>query len=694
MLEAVTRQTIQYETASQILDIVISEITLGRTSSNPFYWSDMLPASAVFTNTTYTVSYTTGQVFDTVQSYNYTSANYLGMNVYVNDRILTRGLEYTVATDGPRINILINLVVGDTIVIQEYSATYGTYVPNTPSKMGLYPAWRPAIIPVKTSAGEQLVILGHDGSQTPIFGDIRDEILLEFETRIYNNIKLDNNPVPLDIVDVLPGQFRDTGYSVSEINTILETSFLTYVGWNKLDYTLQNYSVNNPFTYNYSSATNKLNGDVLLGAWRGINRYFYDTQQPELTPWEMLGFSVIPDWWEITYGPAPYTSDNMNLWDDLELGLVRDPVGAYVLPAYARPDLTSVLPTDTAGALLPPLDSVVGGYNSQAFQKSWAPGDGGPVEASWWNSSDYPFAVMRLLALTRPAKFFALFADRDLYKYSTEFDQYLYNGRYRLDANGVQVYGDGTSKASYINWIVDYNRITGTNSTVALETDLQNLDVRLCYRMASFSDKQYLKIYTEKSSPNSTNASLQIPPESYQLLVYKNQPFDRLIYSSVVIQVVDGGWAVFGYSTARPYFNTFTSVPVGQFETYSVAGKTIQVPANYTTNITQIPYGFVFTTESAVANFLLSYGKLLESQGFEFNNQINGYLMTWSQMVYEFMYWSQQGWGNGSLINLNPLVFIVISNLELPISNGSNSLLVHWLKDELFNSNRNIILFI
>ena len=655
MLEAVTRQTIQYETTSQVLDKVIAEITLGRTASNPFYWSDMLPASAVFTTSTYTVSYITSQVFDTVQVYNYTSANYLGMNVYLNDRILTRDLEYTVATDGPRIEILVTLAIGDTITIQEYSATYGTYVPNTPSKMGLYPAYRPAIVPVKTSSGEQLVVLGHDGSQTPIFDDIRDEVLLEFETRIYNNIKLDGNPVPLDVVDVLPGQFRTTGYSSAEINTILETNFLSYVGWNKLDYTTQNYSASNPFTYNYSSSTNKLNNENLLGAWRGINRYFYDTQQPELTPWEMLGFSVQPDWWEITYGPAPYTADNMNLWDDLELGLVRDPVGAYTLLAYARPGLTSVLPTDSAGALLAPLESVVGRYNPQTFQKSWAPGDGGPVEASWWNSSDYPFAAMKLLALTRPAKFFALFADRDLYKYSTEFDQYLYNGRYRLDANGIQVYGDGTSKASYINWIVDYNRITGTNSTVALETDLQNLDVRLCYRMASFSDKQYLKIYTEKSSPKSTNTSLQIPPESYQLLVYKNQPFDRLIYSSVVIQVVEGGWAVFGYSTARPFFNTFTSIPVGQFATYSVAGKTIKVPANYTDTITQIPYGFVFTTESAVANFLLSYGKFLESQGLEFNNQINGYLMTWSQMVYEFIYWSQQGWGDGSLINLNPL---------------------------------------
>lgn len=655
MLEAVTRQTIQYETAAQVLDLVITEITLGKTESNPFYWSDMLPSSAVFISNSYTVSYTTSAVFDTVQVYNYTSANYKGMNVYLNDEILTRDLDYVVATDGPRIEITADLAIGDVVTIQEYTSTYGTYVPNTPSKMGLYPTWRPQIVQVKTTRGQQFVIIGHDGSQTPLFGDIRDQVLLEFETRIYNNIKLDGNPVPLTVTDVLPGQFRETGYSYNEISSIFESSFLTYVGWNKLNYTSQNYLAANEFSYNYSSSTNKLNNENLLGAWRGINRYFYDTQQPQLTPWEMLGFTVKPDWWEITYGPAPYSSDNLNLWDDLELGLVRDPLGDYILPAYARPRLLEVLPTDSTGSLVSPLNSVVGDYSYNTFQKSWVAGDGGPTEASWWNSSDYPFAVMRLLALTRPAKFFALFADRDLYRYSTEFDQYLYNNRYRLDANGVQVYGNGTSKASYVNWIVDYNRVTGINSTDALTDALQNLDVRLCYRMASFSDKQYLKIYTEKSSPNSTNSTLQIPPESFQLLIYKNQPFDRLIYSSVVIQVVENGWAVFGYSTTRPYFNILTSVPVGQFETYSVAGKTIQVPANYSQNVTQVPYGFVFTTESAVANFLLSYGKLLEQQGFVFDNQTNGYVMSWSQMVYEFLYWSQQGWGVSSLINLNPL---------------------------------------
>ncbi len=79
---------------------------------------------------------------------------------------------------------------------------------------------------------------------------------------------------------------------------------------------------------------------------------------------------------------------------------------------------------------------------------------------------------MRLYALTIPAKFYSLYADRDLYRYQDEFGQFLYNDRYRLDANGIQVYGNGTSKASFINWIVDYNRITGINSTTALEADL------------------------------------------------------------------------------------------------------------------------------------------------------------------------------------------------------------------------------
>ncbi len=666
MLDSVLTQNIGFETTAQVLDTAIQNVTLGKLDTQPFYWSDMIPAGITYASTSYTVSFITTNVFDTVQVYNFTSQNYLGLLVYLNGQQLIRDVDYTVATDGPRITILAPLVVGDVLLVNEYNATYGNFVPNTPTKLGLYPSWRPEIVTQVTSNGTAQFILGHDGSTTPVFGDIRDDVLLEFETRIYNNLKLDDNPVPLTIDDVLPGQFRDTGYTFEEINTIFSSDFLSYCGWNKLDYNQQNYLANNEFTYNYSSSNNRLDNQPLLGAWRGIYRYFYDTEQPSLTPWQMLGLTKEPDWWQDRYGPAPYTSDNLVLWDDLEAGLVADPVAPYTVPRFARPGLTSVIPTDSEGALLSPLDSVVGVTPLNAnltskFAKSWALGDGGPVEASWYNSSAYPFSVMHVLAVTRPAKFFALFADRDRYRYNLDYDQYLLDNRYRLDANGVEVYGNGVSKASYINWIVDYNRQTGIDSTDLLTADLQNLDVRLCYRMASFSDKQYIKLFTEKSSPNSTNTALMIPDQSYDILLYKNQPFDQVRYSSVAVQKVSNGYAVFGFGNQQPYFNILQSQAVGRLATYSSGGITVRIPTFYTNTVVQVPYGFVFNNETAVCDFLASYGELLSTQGLTFTNIANGYVLDWPRMINEFLYWSQQGWGTDAIINLNPLA----SRLEI-----------------------------
>jgi hypothetical protein len=642
-------------TVPEILTAVITDLIAGRTSSNPFYWSDMLPGSNVYTESITVISPISTQIFDTTQVYNYTSANYLGLLVYVNDRLLTRDIEYVVSTDASTLTIIIPLAVGDTVAIQEYSATYGTFIPNTPTKLGLYPAFVPEIYLDSTYVTPRRVIRGHDGSITVAFDDFRDQLLLEFETRIYSNLKLDGNPVPLVATEVIPGQFRTTDYTLQEITDIESQDFLTWVGWNKLDYKSQDYLPNNAFTWNYSTASNKLtdNQPLTVGAWRGIYNYFYDTTSPNTRPWEMLGFTVMPVWWETEYGPAPYTSGNLVLWDDLAAGLVRDPVAPYILPQYARPKLTEVIPSGSEGALLPPIDTVVGNFNSTNFKKSWTVGDDAPVENAWRTSSAYPFDIMRMLALTRPAEFFSLFADRDLYRYDTELGQYLYNSRYRLDANGLEIYGNGVSKASYIDWIVDYNRVSGINSTDALTADLKNLDVRLCYRMAAFTGKNLLEIYTEKSSPNSLNSSLLLPDESYNLLFYKNVPFDQLTYSSIIVQSTGSGWAVYGYSTTQPYFNILVSRVNGVLNTISAGGFEVRVPVTYSNQVVQVPYGYVFTNRTLVADFLLSYGALLQQQGVVFDQMENGYVIDWNQMVSEFLYWSGQGWAEGSIINLN-----------------------------------------
>ena len=641
-------------TIPEILDSAIAQITVGKTNLSPFYWSDMLPTGTTFISNSTTVTQITTSVFNTVQTYNFTESNYLGLLVYLNDVLLVRNYDYIVSVDSPVLTVTVPLNIGDVVTINEYSDTVGNFVPNTPTKLGLYPKFKPEIFYNPDYLNPVLVIQGHDGSITISFGDFRDEILLEFEKRIYDNLKNDGNPVPLVAEDVVPGFFRTTDYTQAQITQILSESFLTWVGQNKVDYKTQNYIATNPFTYNYSVSGNKLNEEPLLGAWRGIYRYFYDTTSPNLTPWEMLGFTEQPAWWTARYGPVPYTSDNLVLWGDLEAGYVADPVAPYINPLYVRPGLTTVIPVDSQGVLLSPLESVVGLYNPTAWRKSWVVGDGGPTEASWWSSSSYPFAVMRLLALTRPAEFFSLFVDRDLYRYNAEFEQYLYNDRYRINANEIQVYGNGVSKASYINWIIDYNQQLGINSSSALTNDLANLDVRLCYRMAAFTDKQYANIYLEKSSPDSQNSSLLLPPESWNLLLYANQPFGEIVYSSLIIQQLESGFTVYGYSNVQPYFPIVASATNGVTQTISAGGTDVIVPAQYTNNIVNIPYGYNFSNATIVVDFILSYGVFLTSQGLVFDGVQNGYTLNWAQMAQEFLYWSQQGWAPGTIINLNP----------------------------------------
>lgn len=692
--------------ASDIVDQAIAFNAVGKTQNDPFYWSDMIPWGNDYTVTDYLVTPITGKTFNTQQTYSFTTANYLGLLVYytttvgnqVETVLLEKNYEYTVSGDSPQITLIFTPEVGSTVSVHEYADTAGSFIPNTPSKMGLYPKYRPAIYLDTTYIQPRMVIRGHDGSITLAFNDIRDQVLLEFETRIYNNIKVDDNPIPLIADEVIPGFFRTTDYSRQEVLDILGVDFLSWVGWNKIPYNTQDYVVGNPFTYNYSSSGSKLTKQFVIsntyepllpGAWRGIYQYYYDTTDPNLHPWEMLGFSEEPSWWKNRYSAAPYTNGNFVLWDDLQSGFVADPSypnGGYYNPLYVRPNLAFIIPADAQGELLSPLDTVVGQSNPLTFQKSWTIGDGGPVEAGWWTSSAYPFAVMRLLALTRPAKFFSLFADRDLYRYETSVNQYLYNGRYRLDANGIQVYGNGVSKASYINWIVDFNRQLGIDSTKELDTALQNLDVRLCHRMAGYTDKTYTSIVIQSSSPNSNNVGLQLPPESYQLLMYKNEPFQQITYSAIVIEIApNGGYIVYGYNSYNPYFEIFASMNNGAVYTMSANNVSVQVPVQWTNKIVQIPYGYTFANATMTVDFILGYGKYMTSLGITFASIQNNTVMDWTQMANEFLYFAGQGWSVGTIMNLNPSALVFTASQPLSVIDTIDSVVPENL---VLNQNR------
>lgn len=692
-----------YQTPAAMLDDAMDQITSAKTDSNSFFWSDMLPSKAAYISNSYSFANSLDvSIYPLSKIYNFESANYNSVLVYLTRTTdgltqtiqLVRDVDYTVSTTSPSLSVSLDLLPNDVIQVKEYNQTYGSYVPNTPTKLGLYPSTIPAVVLDSNYVAPTYFIVGHDGSYNKLYGtyntlagklvDFRDQVLFEFEKRVYNNLKI-SSVVPIQAYEVLPGFFRETDYNFEEMLQIYSSGFLNWVGQNRIDFKTQIFNTNNQFSYNYDNSGTKIDRSAIQqGYWRGLYEYYYDTSTPDTSPWKMLGFTDQPTWWTSRYGAAPYTSDNLVLWNDLAQGINWNNGDPVVIPAAVRSGLLKVLPVDSAGNLVSPFVSIIGNYTNSTFNKDWQVGDGGPAEFSYRRSSTWPFDLMRILALTKPAAFFSLGVDLDNYKYNAEFDQYLVNDRSHLVINDVEIYGSGTAKTSYINWIVDYEKQIGVDATSNITTLLDNLDVRLVYRLAGFSDKDLLKFYVEKGTPNSTNNSLLIPDESYSILLYDNQPFTRIIYSGVVIQITSSGYKVYGNSQTNAYFTILKPLINGNYDTVKVEKASVQIANDYDTTETVIPYGTEFATLQQVGQFLASYGKYLEMQGMKFDQIISGIEITWKQMVAEFLYWSQTGWEVGSITNINPAATLI------SIDKDSNIVQPLTLRQQNFVLNQNL----
>jgi len=660
-----------------VLNTALDIITATKSNNQSFFWSDMLPAKSPYASNVYTFENNLQvTVYPLSQVYDFSQANYNGVLVYLARTVdnltttkqLVRGVDYIVSSTAPSLEIVIELMPGDVVTINEYNQTYGSFVPNTPTKLGLYPAFIPEVVLDSDYSQPTYFIKGHDGSYNKLYGDYivetdtlvdyRDQALLEFEKRIYNNLKL-SNTVPVQLYDILPGYFRNNQYSYQEFIEIYQQGFLNWVGQNRLTYQTQYYSSTDELSWNYRTTNNKLdNSQIGIGYWRGIYQYFYDTFTPNTTPWEMLGYSNEPTWWTSRYGSAPYTSNNLVLWGDLEIGFDYNNGDSRIIPEAVRPGLTTILPVDTQGNLVSPFVSVVGNYYSGSFENNWQVGDVGPVELSYRRSSTWPFDLMRIQALTKPAEFFNLGVWVDDYKYNSEFNQYLVNNRSHLIITDIPVYGNGTPVTSYINWIVDYQKQFGIDGTTTLTELLNNIDVRLVYRLAGYSDQNLLNFYVQSTNPNSNNSSLLIPDASYQVLLYSNPPYEKLIYSSVLVQLTPQYfYSVNGNSQTTAYFNVLKPKNDGQYNFITIDNVTVKVAKNYSDTVEVVPYGTTFINTNQVAQFLASYGAYLVSQGAAYQYQVDSVVVDWQQMIAEYLYWTQVGWSAGATIALNPAAY-------------------------------------
>jgi len=657
------------------VDLILANINALKNTTFPWYYSDMVPYGTQKTTLSYTVFDINQTDYEINAVFNSNQLSNRAVLVYVNGNQLVKDLNFTFLTDRPAVRFIDTLNLGDSISIVDYANTDGNYIPETPSKLGLWPKSIPELFYDNSYRTPITVVRGHDGSITPGFGDYRDSFLLELELRIYNNIKLPDTGTYGDILSVIPGAFRPTDYSLAEIDQLVAPSFLSWIGNNSLDFTINNtFDSNDPFTWNYSSFTDKITGNRLQGSWRACYQYFYDTFTPHLTPWEMLGFTTMPVWWQEEYGPGPYTSGNKLLWQDLEAGLIRNGTRAGIDPHYARPGLSQIIPADANGNLLSPAAVLTVVPNPYRAADAWAIGQYGPVEFAWRSSSEFPYAVQRAIALAKPARYFGQQIDtynytnlNALYDLAIDAGQYLIRGNNHhirqtdINYNGQTVDGMIYRGAGYLNYIADYLTSLGVNPSNKITTLLQNYQVNLAYKAAGFTDQNYLNVLAEQNSPSSTNDTIVIPNENYKVYLNKSTPTQTLNYSAVIVEKQANGYSVRGYDINNPYFTIIPSIVDGNATQLSVLNSTATVFNNYQKVKLTVPYGYEFSNPQQIVDFLISYERYLLSQGFTFNDTDPnlGEQRDWKLSAKEFLYWEQQGWQTGTILVLSPVANVL-----------------------------------
>ena len=698
--------------------LVMSNLHQNNNTTAPYYFSDMLGYTGAMVNDFTVLDYRIKK-YPLSDNFTLDTLSKKAVYVYLNGLHLIRDKDYTFDGEG-YIEIIADIAEDDVIRVYEYESTDGSLIPATPTKLGIWPAYEPKIYKDTSLITPRWMIQGHDGSQTLAYGDydrteagyfvtedFRDRLLLELEYRIFNNIKIKYDPSVFDIHDFIPGYHRDTDYSLTEFNEILAPQFYKWSSAIDKDFTKPlGFDKNDPFSFNFRNYTSP-DGRLVPGYWRGIYRWMLDTDRPNICPWECLGFTVEPMWWQEVYGPAPYTSNNLILWEDIAAGVVREPGKPLKqLKKYIRPIL-SKLPVDENGDLLNPMVAgMAKGNISDSFSSDFVFGDMSPIESAWRRSSNYPFAVIVTMLLMNPAKTFGLALDRSriirnmtgqlVYKETglrvTPRDIVFpttYDSTERVLASGI------------INYIVDYIVTETSSSLASYKYDMAQMTCKLSYRIGAFTSKEKFNLLLDSRSP--TSSTVFVPPEDYDIILNVSSPVTKVTYSGVIVSKLADGYTVQGYSKTQPYFKyydwskdgplvnvggvsesfvvwtngkTYASGQVVYFNNRYYRAKITHTATlgfdvnNFQTleklpiiggkdaffrigfdkeTIITIPYGTKFRTVQDVVDFLLGYGEYLKDQGFVFDdfNATLAAVTNWQTSAKEFLFWTTQNWSSG-----------------------------------------------
>ena len=597
-------------------------------------------------------------------------------------------------------------------------STNPTWVPPSATRLGVTPAYYPEVFYDTTQPNEPLSMRCHNGAIVVMkdysnqdLGEIVNnfrvtsdpaaltnpvaQAWLLFELRMYESLPLKyKDPqvqLPVDLRTIFSGKYRVTSYTRQDQLAIQSPSWQKWLTFNQVDaFKNITFDLADPFTWNYSSCVDQ-DGMPVPGHWRGIYFWFYDTARPHTAPWQMLGFSQKPSWWDQEYGAAPYTSGNTRMWDDLEQGRIAQGPRAGIDDQWARPGLSKCIPVNSAGELLPPFlaGCVTSLPSTTEASADWKFGDRGPLENVWLTQVDSDIQWAQWMYLTVPAQFMEYLWDgaRQQQVYADqEFSQYIYSDQLaRKSSADFYVHRenpqDVTSLANPLNldyfgscgiqhWISERLVSDSRNVTTYFGNIIRGLNVNLAHRLGGFTDSQNTKLFVESFGIGGNN-SLLLPQEDMSTELLRSSSTGEYVYTGVIVEFRGAGigWRVIGYDGVNPYFTIIPSNIRGPKNTVVIDNQRVIEYSRGLATTAQVAYGTIFATRQEVYDFLISLGRAQIADGWQFDqyDDVAGRPRNWSLSAREFLFWSQGPWAPGTYITLSPLATLAKFSKEFGI---------------------------
>ena len=400
------------------------------------------------------------------------------VSIYVNGVIQIYGHDYVISSTGGEILFkTYTPTINDVILVRNYINREDLRIPPSSVKLGISPSYIPSF-EIDTEFLEPVeFIIGHDGSRTPRWNDRTDDILLEYEIRVYN--KLSSYQTNIEYMNFGVFESANKEYSYSEKNHIAYPFFKKWMVKNEISNMYNDtFNPSDWKTWNYSALNSALPGN-----WRGIYSYLYGTDNPLVEPWKTIGLSQKPENFDSEYG-SDYTSPS--LW----AMLISDNMLDIPVPVYTNGALKSIDDLLYSGEIT---NQII-----ETLRSDWYFGDGSPVEMAWRRSSEYSFINFIEMMLQKPFDTISKYKDK-------------------------------------INYIVSiYTKVIGINFD-AVVREKSNYQFKLGSKLSGFVNN-FVLLSENESLVNSKYT--QIPSDNYNLFIHTSVPSRSENFSAITIEKV------------------------------------------------------------------------------------------------------------------------------------------------------------